>query len=75
VFRGPANGTLWLTYRSYFGFIRLVQLDPMDRQRLHPAQPPVNVAINSEASIMIFDTGSSARRDRHWQGRSFPRSP
>jgi arabinan endo-1,5-alpha-L-arabinosidase len=57
VFRDPVNGTLWLTYGSYFGYIRLVQLDPKTGKRLHPASPPVNVAINSEASIMIFRDG------------------
>ncbi len=57
VFRDPTNGTLWLTYGSYFGYIRLVQLDPKTGQRLHPARPPVNVAINSEASIMTFRDG------------------
>jgi arabinan endo-1,5-alpha-L-arabinosidase len=57
VFRDPTNGSLWLTYGSYFGYIRLVQLDPKTGKRLHPARPPVNVAINSEASIMIFRDG------------------
>ena len=57
VFRDPTNETLWLTYGSYFGYIRLVQLDPKTGKRLHPARPPVNVAINSEASILIFRDG------------------
>jgi arabinan endo-1,5-alpha-L-arabinosidase len=57
VFRDPTNGTLWLTYGSYFGYIRLVQLDPKTGKRLHPASAPVNVAINSEASIVIFRDG------------------
>ncbi len=57
VFRDPADGSLWLTYGSYFGYIRLVQLDPKTGTRLHPARPPVNVAINSEASIMIARDG------------------
>ena len=57
VFRDPTNGTLWLTYGSYFGYIRLVQLDPTTGKRLHPERAPVNVAINSEASIVIFRDG------------------
>jgi len=57
VFRDPTNGTLWLTYGSYFGYIRLVELDPKTGKRLYPARKPVNVAINSEASIMIFRDG------------------
>ena len=57
VFRDPTNGTLWLTYGSYFGYIRLVQLDPKTGKRLYPNQKPVNVAINGEASIVIFRDG------------------
>jgi arabinan endo-1,5-alpha-L-arabinosidase len=57
VLRDPANGTLWLTYGSYFGYIRLVELDPKTGKRLHPEVKPVNIAINSEASIMIAHDG------------------
>jgi arabinan endo-1,5-alpha-L-arabinosidase len=57
VFRDPTNGSLWLTYGSYFGYIRLVELNPRTGQRLYPKRKPVNIAINSEASIMIFRAG------------------
>jgi arabinan endo-1,5-alpha-L-arabinosidase len=57
VFRDPTNGSLWLTYGSYFGYIRLVELNPKTGQRLFPERKPINVAINSEASIMIFRDG------------------
>jgi arabinan endo-1,5-alpha-L-arabinosidase len=57
VFRDPTNGTLWLTYGSYFGYIRLVELNPKTGKRLYPDRKPVNVSINSEASIMIFRDG------------------
>ena len=57
VFRDPTNGTLWLTYGSYFGYIRLVELNPKTGKRLYPDRKAVNVAINSEASIMIFRDG------------------
>ena len=57
VFRDPANGSIWLTYGSYFGYIRLVELNPKTGQRLYPDRKPVNVAINSEASIVIFRDG------------------
>ena len=57
VFRDPTNGTLWLTYGSYFGYIRLVELNPRTGQRLYPDRKPFNVAINSEASIIIFREG------------------
>ena len=43
VFRDPTNGTLWLTYGSYFGYIRLVELDPRTGTRLHPERKPVNI--------------------------------
>jgi len=54
VFRDPTNGSLWLTYGSYFGYIRLVELDPKTGKRLYPNRKPIDIAINSEASIMIF---------------------
>ena len=57
VFRDPRDGSLWLTYGSYFGYIRLVQLDPKTGLRLHPASKPIDIAINSEASIVIFRDG------------------
>ena len=53
----PTDGRLWLTYGSYFGFIRLVELDPETGKRLHPDQAPINIAINCEASIMIYHDG------------------
>jgi arabinan endo-1,5-alpha-L-arabinosidase len=57
VLRDPTNGTMWLTYGSYFGYIRLVELDPKTGKRLHPEAKPVNIAINSEASVMIVHEG------------------
>jgi hypothetical protein len=39
--------SLWLTYGSYFGYIRLVQLNPKTGQRLYPDRKPVNIAINA----------------------------
>ncbi|HXC61000.1 MAG TPA: arabinan endo-1,5-alpha-L-arabinosidase, partial [Steroidobacteraceae bacterium] len=57
VFLDPRDGRLWLTYGSYFGYIRLVELDPKTGRRLHPRQPPLNVAVNSEASILISHEG------------------
>jgi arabinan endo-1,5-alpha-L-arabinosidase len=57
VFRDPTNGSLWLSYGSYFGYIRLVQLDPKTGKRLRPDQTPVNIAINGEASDIIFRDG------------------
>jgi arabinan endo-1,5-alpha-L-arabinosidase len=51
------DGRLWLTYGSYFGYIRLVELDPKTGLRRFPKQAPLNVAINSEASIPIYHDG------------------
>ena len=57
VFRDPTDGKLWLVYGSYFGYIRLVELDPKTGKRLNPNVPPRNLAINCEASDMIFHDG------------------
>jgi arabinan endo-1,5-alpha-L-arabinosidase len=56
VLLGP-DGKLWLTYGSYFGYIRLVELDPKTGKRLYPNKPALNIAINSEASILIYRDG------------------
>jgi arabinan endo-1,5-alpha-L-arabinosidase len=53
VFLDPADGRLWLSYGSYFGFIRLVELDPRTGLRKYPERSPLHIAINSEASIII----------------------
>ena len=53
----PSTKRLWLTYGSYFGYIRLVELDPGTGKRLHPNEKPYNIAINSEASVMIYHDG------------------
>ena len=51
------DGRLWMVYGSYFGYIKLVELDPRTGQRRHPDRAPVNVAINSEAAILIHRDG------------------
>jgi arabinan endo-1,5-alpha-L-arabinosidase len=51
------DGRLWLTYGSYFGYIRLVELDPKTGKRRYPDRAPMNIAINSEASIPIYHDG------------------
>ena len=53
----PPTGSLWLTYGSYFGYIRLVELDPKTGKRLYPERKPVDIAINSEASIIDLREG------------------
>ncbi len=57
VFLDPNDGRLWLVYGSYFGYIRLVELDPKTGKRLHPDDAPRDLAINCEASDMMFHDG------------------
>jgi arabinan endo-1,5-alpha-L-arabinosidase len=57
VFLDPTSGKLWLTYGSYFGYIRLVELDRKTGKRVDPKDKPVDIAINCEASIMIYRDG------------------
>jgi len=57
VFLDPNDGRFWLSYGSYFGYIRLVELDPATGQRLHADEAPLDIAINSEASIIIERAG------------------
>ena len=56
-FLDPTDRRLWLTYGSYVGYIRLVELDPKTGKRLHPDQKPTNIGINLEASDMIYHDG------------------
>jgi arabinan endo-1,5-alpha-L-arabinosidase len=53
----PNTNKLWLVYGSYFGYIRLVELDPKTGKRVNPNDQPVNIAINCEAPILIFRDG------------------
>lgn len=53
----PTDGKLWLVYGSYFGYIRLVQLDPKTGQRVDPNDKPVDIAINCEAAVLIHRDG------------------
>ncbi len=52
----PTDGRLWLTYGTYFGFIRLVELDPKTGKRVEGNQP-VNIAIDCEATDPIYRDG------------------
>jgi arabinan endo-1,5-alpha-L-arabinosidase len=57
VFLDPTDGRLWLVYGSYFGYIRLVELDPKTGKRKDPNDKPRDLAINCEASDMIYHDG------------------
>ncbi len=52
----PTDGRLWLTYGTYFGFIRLVELDPKTGKRVE-GNEPVNIAIDCEATDLIYRDG------------------
>jgi arabinan endo-1,5-alpha-L-arabinosidase len=52
----PTTGRLWLTYGTYFGYIRLVELDPKTGKRVAGNQP-VNIGIDMEASDLINRDG------------------
>src|SRR5436190_17927597 len=57
LFLDPTDGKLWLVYGSYFGYIRLVELDPNTGKRITPNDQPLNIAINCEASDLIYHDG------------------
>jgi len=52
----PTNGRLWLTYGTYFGYIRLVELDPKTGRRKE-GNKALNIAIDCEASDLIYRDG------------------
>jgi arabinan endo-1,5-alpha-L-arabinosidase len=52
----PTDGRLWLTYGTYFGFIRIVELDPKSGKRI-PDNQPMNIAIDCEATAMMYRNG------------------
>jgi arabinan endo-1,5-alpha-L-arabinosidase len=51
-----ADGRLWLTYGTYFGSIRIVELDPATGKRL-PGNEPVDIAIDMEATALLHRNG------------------
>ena len=52
----PTTGRLWLSYGTYFGFIRIVELDPKTGKRVAGNQP-VNVGIDMEATDLLYRDG------------------
>jgi len=52
----PTDGRLWLSYGTYFGFIRLVELDPKTGKRVE-GNKAINVAIDCEASDLMYHDG------------------
>lgn len=52
---GP-DGRLWMSYGTYFGFIRLVELDPATGKRVE-GNKAIDIAIDCEASALIYRNG------------------
>ena len=52
----PTTGRLWLSYGTYFGNIRIVELDPKTG-KLVAGNKPVNVGIDMEATDLIYRDG------------------
>lgn len=56
LFLDPNDGRLWCTYGTYFGFIRLVELDPNTGHRVE-GNEAINIAIDCEATNIIYHDG------------------
>ena len=52
----PTTGRLWMTYGTYFGHIRMVELDPKTGRRVE-GNEALDVAIDCEASDLIYRDG------------------
>jgi arabinan endo-1,5-alpha-L-arabinosidase len=52
----PTTGRLWLSYGTYFGFIRLVELDPKTGKRVE-GNKAIDIAIDCEASELEYRDG------------------
>jgi arabinan endo-1,5-alpha-L-arabinosidase len=51
-----ADGRLWLSYGTYFGYIRMVELDPTTGAR-RAGNQPVDIAIDMEATALLYRDG------------------
>jgi arabinan endo-1,5-alpha-L-arabinosidase len=52
----PTDGRLWMSYGTYFGFIRLVELDPKTGKRVE-GNEAVDIAIDCEATALMYREG------------------
>jgi arabinan endo-1,5-alpha-L-arabinosidase len=52
----PTDGRLWCSYGTYFGFIRLVELDPKTGKRVE-SNKAINIAIDCEATDLMYHDG------------------
>ena len=56
LFMDPQTGRLYCTYGTYFGFIRMVELDPKTGAKVEGTVDP-DIAIDCEATTMIYRNG------------------
>ena len=56
LFMDPNTGRLYCTYGTYFGFIRMVELDPKTGAKVEGTVDP-NIAIDCEATTIIYRDG------------------
>lgn len=52
----PTTGRLWCSYGTYFGFIRLIELDPKTGERLE-GNEAIDIAIDCEATDLEYRDG------------------
>jgi len=52
----PTDGRLWISYGTYFGFIRLVEIDPKTGERVK-GNKAINIAIDCEATDLMYRDG------------------
>jgi arabinan endo-1,5-alpha-L-arabinosidase len=52
----PTDGRLWMSYGTYFGFIRLVELDPKTGKRVE-GNKAINIGIDCEATDLMYRDG------------------
>ncbi len=52
----PNDGRLWLSYGTYFGFIRLIELDPKTGNRME-GNEAIDIAIDCEATTLTYRNG------------------
>ncbi len=52
----PTDGRLWLSYGTFFGYIRIIELDPKTGLRM-PGNQPINIAIDCEATALMYRDG------------------
>lgn len=56
LFMDPTTGRLYCTYGTYFGFIRMVELDPRTGAKVEGTVDP-DIAIDCEATTVIYRDG------------------